>query len=226
MVYTVAEHAHKKPGDEMWRDDYYYDKTATACEKQGVPYGAYGYLVFLSKKDAVRQAKELWKASFSDGHAPLYLCLDLEDLNMYIKKTVTKKVNGKKTKTTTYLPNHDIATWTRAAVNKLQELAKAAGYKNGIKIVLYIGNDTWVDFGFSSATGKKVVKNKIDSIWFAAYGKNDGKIPTAPYLPHYAYDFWQYSSNGHVAGINGVVDVSTVKVNGPNKLNMGWYRTR
>lgn len=211
---TYREHKHYLDGKKMLADEN-YDAYATGCEEYHVPYAAYGYLIFTNstdslakaKKDARAQAKKLWNASFSNGHKPLYLILDIEDSNMG-KKNPTRVVQCLKT-----------------AINKIQKLALANGYGNGLKIGLYIGNNVYKKFGFTTTAGQKALDEKVDFIWIPTYGKNTGSIPTK-YAPSYACDLWQYTSAGTISGISGKVDESIVNTVGPNAHSIAWYKKR
>lgn len=52
-------------------------------------------------------------------------------------------------------------------------------------------------------------KDKYDFIWIPRYGKNTGEIDVN-YAPIYPCDLWQYTSVGHVDGIDGNVDLNTL----------------
>lgn len=213
---TYREHTRYGDGKKM-RADANYNAYATACEEQDLPYAAYGYLIFTNatdslskaKKDARVQAKKLWKASFSKGHAPLYLILDIEDANMS-KKNATRVVQC-----------------TEAAIGKIQKLALAAGYGNGTKIGLYVGNHVYKTFGFAGKAGRKLLDEQVDFVWIPSYGKNTGKIPgKKKYFPSYSCDLWQYTSAGSVPGISTKVDLSIVNTAGPNAHDITWYLER
>ena len=45
-----------------------------------------------------------------------------------------------------------------------------------------------------------------DIMWIPHWGKNDGEVPAAQYMPKHACDLWQYTSKGRVNGIKGNVD--------------------
>ena len=49
-----------------------------------------------------------------------------------------------------------------------------------------------------------------DIMWIPHWGKNDGEVPAAQYMPKHACDLWQYTSRGRVAGINGNVDLNKI----------------
>ena len=48
---------------------------------------------------------------------------------------------------------------------------------------------------------------KVDFVWIAKYGTNDGQQHTKPSV---ACDLWQYTSVGHLDGINGNVDLNVL----------------
>ncbi len=55
----------------------------------------------------------------------------------------------------------------------------------------------------------KIDVNKLPkdcAVWVAAYGKNNGTIPSDSYKYNGDYDIWQYTSTGSVPGIKGDVD--------------------
>ncbi len=186
------------------RKDYNYNSFANGCERVGLKYGAYGYFNYTTKKQAKKQAKQFWNASFSNGHAPYYLALDIEASMM------TKK--GSK-----------IATFTQTAVDTLRTCAKEAGLKR-IKIGLYISNNNYNTFGFSTATGKQVISS-VGFVWIPTYGKNTGKVPSG-YAPSHSWDMWQYTSVGRIDGISSKVDISRIRRSGPHGHGMRWYLKR
>ncbi len=188
-----------------WRADNKYDEYATGCEEVGLAYGAYGYFNFTSKSAAKKQAKAFFEASFSNGHAPLYVALDLEDSNMVSAGT-------------------KVAKWTVAAMEVLQECYEEAGFAGTLKIGLYIANHRYSTFGFTTATGLACAADAA-FVWIPTYGTNTGSVPTK-YSPNYAYDLWQYTSKGSVAGISGNVDLSIVNNNGPHALTLSFFLTR
>ena len=80
-----------------------------------------------------------------------------------------------------------------AYLNKLNSLGVPDS-----KIVIYVSN---------------ALHNSIDTsrtmIWMPSYGVNDGTVAGST-KPNYGYDLWQYTSQGHVAGITAnTVDMST-----------------
>jgi GH25 family lysozyme M1 (1,4-beta-N-acetylmuramidase) len=215
----VMYSSHTKAGDRTSKDstkhriDKRYLSFAKKCKKLGIPFGSYGFVVFHSKADAVKQATEFFncavygnvKGTGSVKYYPNFLAFDLEASSMDRHKS-------------------KIAAWTRAAAIKVQSLAKKAGFKNGIKLGIYISNDHWKTYGFTKKAGKKTFKKYLDFAWFAIYGKNNGKIPKKKKnRPAYPYDMWQYTSVGKVSGISGDVDLSVVHASGPKGHNMSWY---
>lgn len=68
------------------------------------------------------------------------------------------------------------------------------------KIGLYIGQTRY-------EWAKKAIE-MADFIWIPRYGKDDGNIPEQKYTPKYYCDIWQYTSQGHVPGINTNVDIN------------------
>lgn len=215
----VMYSSHTKAGDRTSKDstkhriDKKYVSFAKNCKKLGIPFGSYGYVVFHSKADAVKQATEFFNCAVygnvsgtgSVKYHPNFLAFDLEESSMDRHKS-------------------KIQSWTRAAAVKIQELAEEAGFEDGIKLGVYLGNDGWKTYGFTTTAGKKTFDKYLDFAWFAIYGKNDGKIPTKKsYMPAYPYDLWQYTSVGSVSGISGDVDLSIVHTSGSKGHNMGWY---
>lgn len=82
--------------------------------------------------------------------------------------------------------NENINTLAREWVDKIRQ----AGRKPGIYTYLH-----WI------RSGKINIDAVRDSsIWIAAYGKNDGNIPSDTFKPNMAMDIWQYSSAGRVNG--------------------------
>ena len=61
---------------------------------------------------------------------------------------------------------------------------------------------------FYKSKGLNAIDN--DSLWIAAYGSNNGNIPsTKPSVE--GYDIWQYTSKGRVSGIDGDVDMNIME---------------
>ena len=61
-----------------------------------------------------------------------------------------------------------------------------------------------------------------DIMWIPHWGKNDGSIPTEDrFKPKYPHDLWQYTSKGHVDGINGNVDLSVLTGTKPIEYFIG-----
>lgn len=76
------------------------------------------------------------------------------------------------------------------------------------KVGLYIGQSRYPYI--------KDIRDKFDFIWIPRYGKNTGEADTK-YAPKYPCDMWQFTSNGHVEGIKGRVDLN--KLCGEKKLD-------
>jgi GH25 family lysozyme M1 (1,4-beta-N-acetylmuramidase) len=57
---------------------------------------------------------------------------------------------------------------------------------------------------------------KCDFVWIANYGVNDGQKHTAPKVP---CDLWQYTSVGHLDGIQSLVDLNVLTGSKP----LGWF---
>lgn len=68
------------------------------------------------------------------------------------------------------------------------------------KIVLYISNNLYNQFNLNV--------QRAGGIWLPSYGTNDGTIQPN-YKPSHPFDLWQYTSQGHIAGISTNVDMST-----------------
>lgn len=60
-----------------------------------------------------------------------------------------------------------------------------------------------------------------DIMWIPHWGKNDGNIPEDKFKPEYPHDLWQYTSKGHVDGINGNVDLSVLTGTKPMEYFIG-----
>ena len=182
-----------------YKNDNKYNSFAKGCESANIPYGAYGYMNFKSKEDACNQADAFYKASYSNGHNPIFLVLDIEDNYMYNKA-------GKKT-----------AQYTLAAIQQLRK------HNSKLKVGLYIANHRYKSFGFVDSDAVE----EASFIWIPTYGSNNGSVPTK-YSPDYAYDMWQYTSKGSVSGVSssGGIDLSIIRKNGPKSRKMGWYLKR
>ena len=85
----------------------------------------------------------------------------------------------------------------------IEEMHKA-GYKAGVYASSY-----WYNQYMKGVKG--------DSLWIAAYGRNDG-TENPKYRPNVGEDLWQYSSMGTCPGFRGRVDVNTMYKNIFNKV--------
>lgn len=82
------------------------------------------------------------------------------------------------------------------------------------KVGVYVGHHRYVEFN--------VDYDAFDFVWIPRYGANDGNLHVDK-PPAYPYDMWQYTSQGSVAGIQGVVDLNILNENGPNRRTLSWY---
>lgn len=106
-----------------------------------------------------------------------------------------------------------------------KEIIEQAGYKCGIYC-----NKNWAN--------NKIDMLKIPDIkWIAAYGKNNGEVPSES-VKFSECDIWQYTDQGKIDGINGNVDLNIIynwkeiqvqsqpqKDNEKNKKNKGSIAT-
>lgn len=67
------------------------------------------------------------------------------------------------------------------------------------RVGLYIGQGKypWI----------KSIVDQFDCIWIPRYGKDTGEVPPEEYYPIYPCDLWQYTSKGHINGIDDDVDL-------------------
>lgn len=61
----------------------------------------------------------------------------------------------------------------------------------------------------TSQYASKYAGISTDWVWLAEWGSNNGQIPSEQ--PDYAYDIWQYTSNGSAAGVNGRCDLNVAR---------------
>jgi len=54
-----------------------------------------------------------------------------------------------------------------------------------------------------------------DIMWIPHWGEDDGNIPADVYKPKYYNDLWQYTSKGHLAGIDETVDLDLINGDKP-----------
>lgn len=84
-----------------------------------------------------------------------------------------------------------------ASVNAYLNTLNALGVPDS-QIVIYVSNALY-----------ESIDTTRTQIWIPSYGTNDGSIASS-IKPLYPYDLWQYTSQGHVAGITAnTVDMST-----------------
>ena len=93
-------------------------------------------------------------------------------------------------KTTEFLGKDTLTNYAITFCNEIKKL----GYKTGV-----YANEWW----FNNFLDCKKIYNEGNSIWVAKYSNNKPNIPVK-------YDIWQYTSDGHLEGINGRVDMNTL----------------
>lgn len=71
------------------------------------------------------------------------------------------------------------------------------------KVGAYIGNHVFQSFGFNSAA-----VSQYDGLWMPTYGRNTGNYEGENPTASQDYDWHQYTSNGHLAGYGGPLDLS------------------
>ncbi|NTU88868.1 MAG: hypothetical protein HGA54_03030 [Actinobacteria bacterium] len=81
------------------------------------------------------------------------------------------------------------------------------------KVGIYVSHSNYTAYNLDFANS--------DFIWIPRYAE-DGTLESAK-KPNYAYDIWQYTSTGTVAGITGPVDLNLMNPDGPNELTYKWY---
>ena len=100
-----------------------------------------------------------------------------------------------------YVYDVEEARNSRVAVEAwVSEMRRLGG--EDIRLGVYLGKSVYDRLGFDT------LRRKFDFVWYARYGRNDGKIPGEKYRPHYPCDLWQYTSEGRCPGISGGVDLS------------------
>jgi GH25 family lysozyme M1 (1,4-beta-N-acetylmuramidase) len=94
-------------------------------------------------------------------------------------------------------PSAKMGQWVKEMANSLRK-------EVGVRPLIYGSGYFLQDCQFATAPGP---------LWLAAYGKNDGREYPVTMVPRpwRSVAAHQYSSNGNVAGINGHVDISTVR---------------
>lgn len=62
--------------------DHIYDRHASGCEKNNIPYGVYAFCRYTSVEDAKVEARDFYKRSIVNGHKPLFYVADVEEKTM------------------------------------------------------------------------------------------------------------------------------------------------
>jgi GH25 family lysozyme M1 (1,4-beta-N-acetylmuramidase) len=161
-----------------------YKSYADSCAEYGVPFGAYSYCLYKTKAAAQKEAAAFYKQATSDGRAPLFFVIDIEE--SFIKKSHTE-----------------------AYITKLRELAAADGVTR-LKIGVYIGHHLYAKLKLD-LTPDLDDPTTPDFVWIPRYNlPNNGAMKATAKIPDYPCDLWQYSSGAYLPGVTGKVDVNTL----------------
>lgn len=159
--------------------DTRFQEYAKGCQKYGVPFGVYHYLMGGSEAAILNEIKVFYNTAKT--YRPSFWVLDVEDPALLY-------ANGKSLPMKTSF--HGLVTY---AYNELRKRVGSTG-----KIVFYGGESVYEPYGRMSTI-------PWDALWIAAYGKNTGKVSSTPKMAH---DLHQYTSKGRISGINTNVDLS------------------
>ncbi len=188
-----------------WGDDLYYQDDSTAaynmqqCEKYGIPYGVYIYSYAISTAEVDSEIAHTVR--MIQGHNPtLGIWFDMEDAD-------------------SYKANHNFNPYTHGSqltdfcLRYLRGM-KAKGYS---RVGVYANPDY-----FNNVLNYSKIKAE-GMIWLAMWPRLTSSGSPA-YEPDYAFDMWQYRSDGVVKGItgNGVVDMNLIY---PNSILYGLIPT-
>jgi GH25 family lysozyme M1 (1,4-beta-N-acetylmuramidase) len=160
-----------------------YKSYASSCKEYGVPFGVYAYVTYKTKAGAESQASLFYKQAVSGGRDPYFFVVDAEE--SYITRANTE-----------------------AYIAKLRSLAKADG-NSRLKIGVYIGHHLYKKLNLNLKTDTKNAKTP-DFVWIPRYNSNIGVRTSSMLIPDFTCDIWQYSSTGHIPGIDGNVDLDTL----------------
>jgi GH25 family lysozyme M1 (1,4-beta-N-acetylmuramidase) len=182
-----------------------YKSYADDCKEYGVPFGAYAYATFKSKKAAVKEATAFYKQAVSGGRKPVFFVVDAEE--SYIKRAHTE-----------------------AYIAKLRSLAKKDGVSR-LKVGVYVGHHLYKALNLNLKTDRKDSATP-DFVWIPRYNSNIGARTPAMYEPDHACDMWQYSSTARIPGISGNVDINTLtdtdgdKLTKKSNFDLKWLTSR
>lgn len=176
--------------------DKFYDRNYDEAKAQGIPVGAYHRAFYNGgdKKDAKKEAKKQAKIFIKEVGS-----LKKDDL----KPVLDFESNGGNSEFEGY-DKKSLITWTQTWLDEVEDAL-------GSKPMIYTNNSSW------QATGD--TKQFADDgylLWVADFDANKPLVPAGNWGGK-GYSVWQYSSTGHVDGIDGSVDENRAKV-GINKL--------
>lgn len=170
-------------------DTEYVNHVANA-KQFGVPFMSYAFPEFVSVNDARVEARD---AATREDKESLAMIIDIEPESDKQGNPVG----------IAKLAQSDRLEGIKAFVDELRN-------QHEKKVGAYISNQIY------QAWGLDTIINIFDFVWIPRYGVNNGAPSTKPDFP---CDLWQYTSEGHVPGYAGPLDLSTL--NGDKSLE--WF---
>ena len=178
-------------GDWTNQDDTYFKTYVAECEKYNIPYGLYLY----------SYAKDTSNSDVSASAEARHMLRLLNEIAFY--PTYYKPTLG--TKVFIDIEDKSVANTSRetltAVANQFCDIMEKSGYECGV----YASKD-WLVYKLDT----KTLVSKYD-IWLAEWGQNNKDYSWAlsnnPTYNLTGIKFWQFTSNGSLAGINTRVDL-------------------
>lgn len=155
------------------------------CEENGIPYGVYFYTIATNNAQADKEV-DLVKKILGNRKPKLGVYIDVED-EALLKKTFGSATSAQARRKVTDL------------TKRMAARLKSYGYKTGV-------------CSYSLFFTRTLYSNELNGnyIWGARYYKNNASDTNVLPQNERNWNIWQYTSNGKVNGINGVVDMNTV----------------
>ena len=164
--------------DGSTHQDLKYMENIQKCISAGGKYAVYAYFRGASTADAQQEARDFYNRTQK-------VVAGKQQPVFYAIDVESVEMGGD-------------ASAMRGGVEAYMNQLNALGIPDN-KIVLYIANHLYNSFNLNVS--------RAGAIWIPSYGANDGTIDNST-KPQHAYDLWQYTSKGSVAGISGNVDLS------------------
>ena len=160
--------------------DPYYARNVAGAVAHSIPIHAFHFLYCLTETEARRDAGLFYRTVEAAGHWPLFWVLDCEG-GWGIEYSRARPM-------------------AEAFEAELRRMARENG-PGEIRVAVYIGHNVYDDYALDYG--------RYAYVWIPRYGANDGTIQGSKRPDHHC-DVWQYTSDGHLPGIAGRVDLDVL----------------